>query len=121
MLGTDAHTAQPRANAEGTKYRVVPYTGTKEELTTYVVIQATLDPETMERTLTADEARKELGGDMKAFFIECGGQIVGFVAHQVRTREGGNRYGFIWELVLLEQFRGRGIGRSIVRHIVEEV
>lgn len=55
-------------------------------------------------------ARKQLGGTLVA---ECEGKIVGAVSMRIQTIRG-KQTGFVDALVADKQFRGRGVGKSLV-------
>jgi ribosomal protein S18 acetylase RimI-like enzyme len=97
-------------------YALRPYQGTAEDVAAYLAIQRALDPSVSQQTLSAREATDELS-DKQASFIVVGGNIAGFIAHHERDSSVG-REGFIWELVVLEQFRRQRIGFRVMEDVL---
>ena len=83
----------------------------------YLEIEKTIDTPYAEVTTSAEEAKAELQ-KTTANFIFSDEDLVGFVAYQTRT-EGSEMYGYIWEIVLLPEFRERGIGEIVIRKVLE--
>lgn len=102
--------------AASSPMRLRPFTTSKKNIATYLRMQKLIASPHVETTHTEAEARRELAGK-HMHIVRWEHHIAGFIAHEMR--EEPEAHGYIWELLVKPDFRGRHIGRQTVNQVLE--